>query len=67
MRITEEYVMEKIEAYNVAITALELHEPGSDCDKELAYRLRMKLKDKLDREIQRWCGKNMLDKGKDRK
>jgi len=57
MRITEEYVMEKIEAYNVAITALELQESSDNW--RLAKRLRMSLRNKLDREIQRWCDKNM--------
>ena len=58
-RITEEYVLEKIEAYNVAINALDVHEPASDCDWRLAKMLRMRLRNKLDREIQRWCDKNM--------
>ena len=59
MKITEEYITEKIEAYNVAISALDIHEPASDCDWEMARKLRKKLRDKLDKEIQRWCNKNM--------
>lgn len=58
-RITEEYVTEKIEAYNVAIEALKHHEPASYCDEELAHGLRKRLWEKLDREIQKWCDENM--------
>jgi len=65
IRITEEYVTEKIEAYNIAIQALEIHEPASDCDWRLAKMLRTRLKNKLNREIQTWCDKNM-DKAKER-
>lgn len=52
--ITEEYILEKTEAYNVAIAALQGHEPASDCNLKLAYRLRQRLADKLVREIERW-------------
>jgi len=54
MTITRSYFEEKIEAYDVAISALEEHEPASDGDKELAWRLRMRLATKLKNEIQRW-------------
>lgn len=53
-RITDEYIEEKIEAYNVAIEALRLHEPMSDGDPNLAKKLRNQLANKLDREINRW-------------
>lgn len=53
-RITEEYIEEKVEAYNVAIDALRHHEPMSDGDPKLAKKLRDQLADKLDREINRW-------------
>lgn len=53
-RITEEYIEEKVEAYNVAIEALRQHEPMSDGDPKLAKKLRDQLADKLDREINRW-------------
>jgi len=57
--VTEEYITEKIEAYNVAIDALRMHETASDCDVWLAKRLREKLANKLDRECQRWCNEYM--------
>lgn len=53
-RVSEEYVMEKIEAYNVAISALEAHESASDCDHELARKLRQRLANKLSNELDRW-------------
>lgn len=52
--VTEEYATEKLEAYNVAIEALRMHEPGSDCDQELAAKLRERLAQKLEREIAAW-------------
>lgn len=58
MTLSEEYTTEKIEAYNVAIEALRAHEPASDCDWELAKKLRLRLANKLEREIQKWCDKN---------
>ena len=54
MRITESYVDEKLEAYQVAIDALLYHEPGSDGDKKLASHLRTKLAKKLSSEADRW-------------
>ncbi len=57
MKIIQEYAEEKAEAYNVAIEALRMHEPGSDCDLELASMLRGKLAKKLEREIQTWWNK----------
>lgn len=39
-RITEEYIEEKVEAYNVAIEALREHEPMSDGDPKMAKKLR---------------------------
>ena len=56
-KITKEYVTEKLEAYDVAIGALMQHEPGSDCDKKLAFKLRTQLVKKLDNEIQTWYNK----------
>lgn len=58
MKITQEYVEEKIEAYNVAIDALRMHEPGSDGDPVLAHKLRSRLADRLDREIDRWVAEH---------
>lgn len=58
-RITDEYIEEKVEAYNVAIEALRNHEPMSDGNDKLAKQLRDKLAAKLDREIDRWlCNHN---------
>lgn len=57
MKITQEYAEEKLEAYNVAIEALRMHEPASDCDWKLAAMLREKLAKKLEREIQTWWNK----------
>ena len=48
------YQTEKIEAYNVAIEALRMHEPADGDPTGIAYRLRKALADRLDREIQRW-------------
>lgn len=56
-KITEEYIIEKVEAYNVAIEALRAHESGSDGNAELGKKLRDQLADKLDREIQTWVNK----------
>lgn len=56
--VTDDYIEEKIEAYNVAIEALRAHEPASDGNPELAKRLRHKLADKLDREINRWVAEH---------
>jgi len=42
-RITEEYIEEKVEAYNVAIEALREHEPMSDGDPKMAKKLREQL------------------------
>jgi hypothetical protein len=56
--VTEAYIEEKIEAYNVAIEALRAHEPGSDGDPKLAKRLRDQLANKLDREINRWVAEH---------
>lgn len=57
-KITREYVEEKIEAYNVAIDALRMHEPGSDGNAELAHKLRHQLANRLDREIDRWVAEH---------
>lgn len=57
-RITDEYIEEKVEAYNVAIEALREHEPMSDGDPKLAKKLRDQLADKLDREINRWLAEH---------
>lgn len=48
------YVTEKIEAYNVAIEALRMHEPADDDTAAISWKLRNRLANKLDREIQRW-------------
>jgi len=53
-RITDAYVAEKVEAYNVAIDALEAHEPGSDGDKSLSRDLRDRLANHLVNEIETW-------------
>ena len=50
-RLTDEYITEKVEAYNVAITALECHEPGSDGNDQLALKLRRSLAKRLNSEI----------------
>ncbi|EAZ97652.1 hypothetical protein [Marinobacter sp. ELB17] len=57
-RITEEYIEEKVEAYNVAIEALREHEPMSDGDPKMAKKLREQLANKLDREINRWLAEH---------
>lgn len=64
MKINEEYILEKIEAYNVAIQALYAHESDSDPESGIAKILREKLALKLDREIQRWCDLNMKEHSK---
>lgn len=55
--ITPEYFSEKVEAFNVAISALELHEGASDVPK-LSRRLRMKLADTLALKRDRWMEKH---------
>lgn len=57
-RITDEYIEEKVEAYNVAIEALREHEPMSDGNPKLAKKLRDQLANKLDREINRWLAEH---------
>lgn len=52
--ISEQYKLEKIEAYEVAIEALRAHEPADGDPTGIAYQLRKALADKLDREIQTW-------------
>lgn len=56
-KIDDEYITEKIEAYNVAISALRHHEGAGDPDSGIAKVLREKLADKLDRECQQWYNK----------
>lgn len=51
------YEMEKVEAYNIAIDALRMHEPADGDHTGIAYKLRMRLADKLDREIDKWMSK----------
>ncbi len=58
-KITDAYILEKIEAYNVAIESLRMHESASEENVKLSKKLRNQLADKLDREIQRWCNKFM--------
>lgn len=50
----DQYITEKIEAYNVAIECLRLHEPADGDPLGIAVILRNQLADKLDKEIQRW-------------
>ena len=57
-RTCELYVTEKIEAYNVAIEALQGHEPADGDPTGIALKLRRALAAKLDREIQKWCDEN---------
>ena len=52
--IDEAYIIEKVEAYNVAIGALEMHESADPHPGGLDKKLRQRLADKLHREIQRW-------------
>jgi len=52
--IDEAYKLEKVEAYNVAIDALRIHESASGENTELSWKLREKLASKLEREIDRW-------------
>ena len=52
------YRTEKIEAYNVAIEALRMHEPADGDPTGIAYKLRDRLAKKLDREIQKWADNN---------
>ena len=56
VKIDEEYCIEKVEAYNVAIEALRQHE-GADDVHGLSSLLREKLAAKLDKEINAWCAK----------
>ncbi len=63
-RITLAYYTEKIEAYGVAISALESHEPGSDGDHKLAYKLRQRLANRLNNEIQKWCDRTPTPEGR---
>lgn len=53
-RACETYVLEKVEAYNIAIEALRGHEPADGDPTGIARNLRHALADKLDREIQKW-------------
>ncbi len=57
-KIDDIYVMEKIEAYNVAISCLRHHESASGENEKLSYRLRSTLADKLQREVERWYSKH---------
>jgi len=52
--IDERYITEKIEAYNVAISALEIHEAAEPQPDQLDFKLRKRLAKKLYTEIQRW-------------
>lgn len=51
---SEKYITERVEAHNVAISALRTHEPADGDKTGLARRLRNRLADRLDREIDRW-------------
>jgi len=48
------YQLEKIEAYNVAIEALRMHESADPDPDGLDWVLRTHLADKLSNEIDRW-------------
>lgn len=61
--MTLAYWMEKVEAYNVAISALDMHEPGSDGDKKLARKFREVLAAQLNFEINKWILKNPKPEG----
>jgi len=50
--IDDEYIADKVDAYNIAIECLRDHESESDTAGSRAMRL--KLAGRLDREIQRW-------------
>jgi hypothetical protein len=57
--MTEDYILEKLEAFNVAIDALRIHEgadEGAGCEVTpgLARSLREKLAKKLERERDGW-------------
>jgi len=52
--IDEKYIEEKVEVYNIAIEALRSHESCSDGDEKLKWKLRERLANKLDREINKW-------------
>jgi hypothetical protein len=53
-RPSERYICEKVEAYEVAISALRLHESADPQPDHLDFKLRKRLAAKLDGEIQRW-------------
>lgn len=56
--MTSHYILEKIEAYNLAINALIHHEPASEeVNPEEASKIRLNLAKKLDKECQRWYAK----------
>jgi hypothetical protein len=56
--IKPDYLLEKVEAYNLAIECLRNHEPASDeVNPKEAKRLRLALADKLDSECNRWLRK----------
>lgn len=55
--ITKEYILEKVEAYNLAIQCLRNHESASEENIELSKKLRLKLANKLDKEIQKWVNR----------
>jgi histidinol dehydrogenase len=58
IRITEEYAIEKVEAFTVAIDALRQHESPPGVDAVLATQLREQLARRLEREINDWCVKH---------
>ena len=57
IKITEQYRTEKLDAYNVAIQSLRMHESGDDVP-DLSSKLRNSLADKLESEINVWLGKH---------
>lgn len=53
-RPSELYITEKVEAYNLAISCLETHEPADGDATGIARKMRQRLAKKLDRQIQKW-------------
>lgn len=53
------YRTEVIEAFNVAISALETHEPADGDPSGIAFKLRADVSKKLDRSIRKWLDHRM--------
>lgn len=52
---SEEYRIERIEAWNIAIEALRHHESMSGENEDMSRRLRENLASRLELEINRWA------------